>query len=111
MAAFARFAPACKIVTTELGDDFGGADCMPGETFFGAFTPGLERQDLVEGSRFPDAAELERALHGEAFLADAEGDERIVHVNPTEIELVGAGAGVGIEKRRERRTGNREKRI
>jgi hypothetical protein len=34
-----------------------------------------------------------------------------VHVNPAEIELVGAGAGVGIEKRRERRTGHGEKRI
>jgi len=39
-------------------------------------------------------------LYGDPPLAGAEGDERIMHVDATEIKLVRAGCRVGEQKRR-----------
>ncbi len=82
------------------GDGFGGADVLVREKFGGSITPDLEGEDGVEDAGFFDASEFEGGLEGDATAAGAEGDERIMDIDAAEVELVGAGDGVGVKERR-----------
>ena len=83
----------------EGGDDLGNAG-LGAVALLGLGQPRLLRQDDVEGAGALDAAEFQRPLRGDLLPAGAKGNERVVHLDPAEIEHVGAGVGVGVKEGR-----------
>ena len=95
----------------ELGDDLGRADLAAGPTRGGAGVPVGEGQDGVEGAGLLDPPEFEGVLERDALFADPEGDEGVMHADAAEVELIGAGAGVGVEQGRKSGSGHEEREV
>ena len=82
------------------GDDLRRADLALRPEFAGALEKILQREDDVEVGGAFDATEFERADDGVFFAAQAEAHERVGHLDPAEVERVGAMFGGGVEEER-----------
>ena len=89
---------AQAVLAGERGDQLGDAG-LGAVDFLRALQAFLTGKDDIEGAGLLDAAELERALHGDLFAADAEGNEGIVDLDAAEIKHIGTALGVGVEER------------
>ena len=99
-----------EILCEEI-NKLGGAGFAFRPEVAGALYVKLQREDDVERGRFFDPPEFERADHGVFLAAQAEGDERVGHVNATEIKRVGTPRGVGVKERRREGFGSHERSV
>lgn len=82
----------------EERDDLGGTGAVAGPLFLSAGSQRLERNDFVETRCFAGASVFECIEHSDFFAMDAQGDHGIGHIEPAEVEQIGATGGVGVKQ-------------